>query len=117
MPLAAAACVNVRIDGGSAGSAPHPGASLTTLIMWRRINRAGGSLRSVCSKASDRQGPCPRRLGERRRALGYPSAIVDRDDRLLFTGIDDRGVELEIIAVPLPTFLNIIHVMPTQFRR
>jgi len=31
--------------------------------------------------------------------------------------VDDRGIELEIIAIQLPAFLYIIHVMPTQFRR
>lgn len=44
-----------------------------------------------------------------------PSAALD--DRLVFVGVDDRGVELEIIAVQLPGFLYVIHVMPTQFRR
>ncbi|MDA8400145.1 MAG: hypothetical protein M0008_08885 [Actinomycetota bacterium] len=39
------------------------------------------------------------------------------DDRLVFVGTDDRGFELEIIAVQLPDFLYVIHVMPTQFRR
>lgn len=41
----------------------------------------------------------------------------DLDDRLVFVGVDDRGVELEIIAVQLPGFLFVIHVMPTTFKR
>lgn len=41
----------------------------------------------------------------------------DLNDRLVFVGVDDRGIELEIIAVQLPSFLYVIHVMPTQFRR
>ena len=41
----------------------------------------------------------------------------DLDDRLVFVGVDDRGVELEIIAVQLPNFLFVIHVMPTTFKR
>lgn len=41
----------------------------------------------------------------------------DLDDRLVFIGKDDRGVELEIIAIQLPDFLYVIHVMPTVFRR
>jgi hypothetical protein len=46
-----------------------------------------------------------------------PAESDDLDDRLLFVGVDDRGIELEIIAVQLPDFLYVIHVMPTQFRR
>jgi hypothetical protein len=41
-------------------------------------------------------------------------------DQLLFVGPDDRGVELEIIAVPdnqKPETLAVIHAMPTSFRR
>jgi hypothetical protein len=46
-----------------------------------------------------------------------PASSDALDDRLLFVGQDDRGVELEIIAVQLPDFLFVIHVMPTEFRR
>jgi hypothetical protein len=41
-------------------------------------------------------------------------------DQLMFVGVDDRGVELEIIAVPddrNPETLAVIHAMPTEFRR
>ena len=41
-------------------------------------------------------------------------------DALWYVGIDDRGLQLEIIAVPDDTGLTdlaIIHVMPTSFRR
>jgi hypothetical protein len=52
---------------------------------------------------------------------GDPTVVVapsdDLDDRLVFVGTDDRGVELEIIAIQLPGFLYVIHVMPTAFRR
>lgn len=44
---------------------------------------------------------------------------VKLGDRLVFTGEDDRGVELEIIAVPDdrdPDSLAVIHAMPTAFR-
>lgn len=33
------------------------------------------------------------------------------------SGPTTEGVELEIIAVQLPEFLFVIHVMPTQFRK
>jgi hypothetical protein len=39
---------------------------------------------------------------------------------LVFIGVDDRGVELEIIAVPddrNPDALAVIHAMPTAFRK
>lgn len=38
-------------------------------------------------------------------------------ERRTWIGDDDRGVELEVIAVVLPEHLLIIHVMPTQYRR
>lgn len=46
-----------------------------------------------------------------------PASSDALDERLVFVGVDDRGIELEIIAIQLPGFLYIIHVMPTQFRR
>lgn len=36
---------------------------------------------------------------------------------LLWVGDDDRGIELEIIAVVLPDRYLVIHVMPTALRR
>lgn len=39
------------------------------------------------------------------------------DPKILFIGIDGRGVELEIIAVVLPGQLPVIHAMPTHYRR
>jgi hypothetical protein len=41
-------------------------------------------------------------------------------DQPLFVGVDDRGIELEIIAVPdnrNPETLAVIHAMPTEFRK
>ena len=37
--------------------------------------------------------------------------------RLFWTGIDDRGLELEIAGVEFDDEILIIHVMPTNFRR
>ena len=39
------------------------------------------------------------------------------DERLVWIGEDDRGVELEIVALVLPDAVVVIHVMPTAFRR
>ena len=39
------------------------------------------------------------------------------DTRYRWVGKDDRGVELEIIAVATPNYLLVIHVMPNDFRR
>ncbi|MEK6647865.1 MAG: hypothetical protein AABY37_00935, partial [Actinomycetota bacterium] len=36
---------------------------------------------------------------------------------LKWIGFDDRGLELEIVAVPLVDHLLVIHVMPFRFRR
>lgn len=47
---------------------------------------------------------------------GVPNLV---GDQLHYLGTDDRGVELEIIAVPddRRTGLAVIHAMPTSFRR
>jgi hypothetical protein len=53
-------------------------------------------------------------------AAGEPEVIPaegDLDERLLWIGEDDRGVELEVIGIDLPDYLLIIHVMPTAYRR
>lgn len=47
-----------------------------------------------------------------------PASNAEEDDRLLYVGFDDRGVELEIIAIQLDDErLFVIHVMPTHYRR
>ena len=47
-----------------------------------------------------------------------PSPIRTASDSegLLWVGPDDRGVELEIVAVALPDLYLVIHVMPTALR-
>jgi hypothetical protein len=44
-------------------------------------------------------------------------ADEDNDERLLWVGPDDRGVELEVLAIRLPDLVLVIHVMPTPYRR
>ena len=39
------------------------------------------------------------------------------DARLVWIGLDDRGIELEIVALDLDDAVVIIHVMPTDLRR
>lgn len=39
------------------------------------------------------------------------------DPKIRFVGTDDRGEEIEIVAVVLPGVLLIIHAMPTRYRR
>ena len=51
---------------------------------------------------------------------GEPTVVAGdegEDDRLLWIGVDDRGIELEIIGVDLPDYLLIMHVMPYAYRR
>ena len=53
-------------------------------------------------------------------SAGEPTVVAGapgEDDRLLWIGVDDRGVELEIIGVDLPAYLLIMHVMPYAYRR
>lgn len=44
-------------------------------------------------------------------------ATPDFDPRLVWIGPDDRGVELEIVALDLPEEIVVIHVMPTELKR
>lgn len=44
-------------------------------------------------------------------------ATASLDARLVWTGEDDRGIELEIVALDLPDTIIVVHVMPTDLRR
>ena len=44
-------------------------------------------------------------------------ATANLDVRLVWIGADDRGIELEIVALDLPDAIVVIHVMPTALRR
>jgi hypothetical protein len=44
-------------------------------------------------------------------------ATANLDARLVWTGTDDRGVELEIVALDLTDAVVVIHVFPTELRR
>jgi hypothetical protein len=49
-----------------------------------------------------------------------PMVVIDHKSggqNLRWIGVDDRGLELEIIAVVTPKYLLVIHVMPYRFRR
>lgn len=39
------------------------------------------------------------------------------DPKIRFVGRDERGEEIEMVAVVLPGLLLIIHAMPTRYRR
>jgi hypothetical protein len=39
------------------------------------------------------------------------------DARLVWIGVDDRGIELEIVALDSGDAVVVIHVMPTSLRR
>jgi hypothetical protein len=47
----------------------------------------------------------------------YVPATDIADPRFVWIGPDDRGVELEIVAVVMPDYLMVIHAMPQTFRR
>ena len=44
-------------------------------------------------------------------------AVGEFDPRKVWVGFDERGLELEIVAVVLPGEVLIIHVLPTALRR
>jgi len=41
----------------------------------------------------------------------------DLDARLSWVGLDERGRELEIVALDLPDSIIVIHVFPTSLRK
>ena len=45
------------------------------------------------------------------------TARANVDARLVWIGADDRGIELEIVALDLPDAIVVIHVLPTALRR
>jgi hypothetical protein len=45
------------------------------------------------------------------------AAREEADARLVWIGEDDRGVELEVVALDLPEAVIVIHVMPTALRQ
>jgi hypothetical protein len=45
------------------------------------------------------------------------AATATHDARLVWIGPDDRGIELEIVALDRVDDVVIIHVMPTALRR
>ena len=51
----------------------------------------------------------------------YPPTFIageeDGEDQQVWIGQDDRGLELEIVALVLPSYLLVTHVMPTDLRR
>jgi len=50
-------------------------------------------------------------------APDHVSATATADARLVWIGEDDRGIELEIVALDLADAVVVIHVMPTALRR
>ena len=44
-------------------------------------------------------------------------ASAGTDARLVWIGLDDRRIELEIVALDLEDAVVVIHVMPTGLRR
>ena len=42
---------------------------------------------------------------------------AEMEEKMIWVGRDDRGLELEIVAVAAKDYLLVIHVMPTIFRK
>ena len=51
----------------------------------------------------------------------FPFTLINSEDdgkiQRVWVAIDDRGLELEIVAVVLEDYLLVTHVMPTDLRR
>lgn len=64
------------------------------------------------------------RIGKQRVLFVIANSAVEellpegaKPHRLLWLGVDDRGLELEVIGIPIPRGVLIIHVMPRIYRR
>lgn len=81
-------------------------------ILWHNIN-----VKVVWSQSARKH-----RIGKARALEAMADAEITAvetkrgEPALLYIGIDGRGIELEIIGVPLGDALLIIHCMPTAFR-
>jgi hypothetical protein len=42
--------------------------------------------------------------------------LVPGERKLFWQGLDDRGLELEIVGIQFDTIVLVIHVMPNKFR-
>lgn len=52
-----------------------------------------------------------------RTARPTPTTTSRGNEALVWVDPDDRGLELEIVAVALPDLYLVVHVMPTALRR
>ena len=66
-----------------------------------------------------KHGISRRRIEEalRSQVLSDTTRSETTDPKIRYVGIDNRGEEIEIVAVVLPGLLLIIHAMPTRYRR
>ena len=66
-----------------------------------------------------KHGISRRRIEEalRSQVVSDTTRSVTTDPKIRYVGIDNRGEEIEIVAVVLPGLLLIIHAMPTRYRR
>lgn len=42
--------------------------------------------------------------------------FVPGEQKMFWRGLDDRGLELEIVGIQIDTIVLVIHVMPSKFR-
>ncbi len=59
----------------------------------------------------------PRHARHHHHRAGAGRATPSLDARLVWTGPDDRGIELEIVSLDLAEAIVVIHVMPTELGR
>lgn len=66
-----------------------------------------------------KHGISRRRIEQALLAHTQASAVASKtpDPKIRYVGTDERGEEIEVVAVVLPGMLLVIHAMPTRFRR
>lgn len=65
-----------------------------------------------------KHGISRRRIEQALLAHTQASAVASKtpDPKIRYVGTDERGEEIEVVAVVLPGMLLVIHAMPTRFR-
>lgn len=74
-------------------------------------------LRWYRSTRCHRIGKAPRDARDQLRQPEHVAATATSDARLVWIGKDDRGIELEIVALDPGDAVVVVHVMPTELQR
>lgn len=91
---------------------PPTGLPVAIVVVWRII----GQWKSASHSPRDGTGSVGRAPCTASTAPSRPWCRQTRE-KLVWIGPDDRGLDVEVVAIVEPDYPLVIHVMPHQFRR